>query len=103
MNQERIDKFAQENGFLRGSYLGKWHEYECYEPIASNEGFSYLGLPLMILEDADGNLRMSSHEEAFQRIDEINALENLNVNDHQEKNEQEQHFNSEHPATSEDE
>lgn len=70
MVQPSIDKFAKSQGYETAEYLCEWRGYKCYEPIASDGVMSYVGLPLLILEDGEGNIRMSTPAEAMQQMDE---------------------------------
>lgn len=63
-----IQKFANEKGYKSASYLGVWNGFKCYEPILDTEGVLFIGLPLMILEDNAGNIRMSTTEEAMEQL-----------------------------------
>lgn len=62
MLQEVIN-FAKLQGYESAEYLCDWNGFKCYEPI--NKNLSFTGLPLLILEDKDGNIRMSTPEEAI--------------------------------------
>lgn len=70
MVQSSIDKFAKSQGYETAEYLCEWRNYKCYEPILADGEMSFIGLPLLILEDNEGNIRMSTPEEAMQQIDE---------------------------------
>lgn len=70
MISEKIEEFAKEYGFDGAEFKCKWSGYNCYEPVFSN-GIAYLGLPQFIFESENGNIRMSTSEEAFQLIDEL--------------------------------
>lgn len=70
MVQPTIDKFAKRQGYQTAEYLCEWRSFKCYEPIAADGEISFIGLPLLILEDENGNIRMSTPEEAMQQIDE---------------------------------
>lgn len=65
-----IDKFAKTHGYETAEYLCEWRGFKCYEPIVTEGQISFVGLPLLILEDEKGNIRMSTSEEAMQQIDE---------------------------------
>ena len=71
MGNQKVNEFAKENGYERAEYLCDWHGFRCYEPILSEGRISFVGLPLLIFEDALGNLRMSTPEEAMQRMAEM--------------------------------
>ena len=69
---ERVLRFARERGYAGAGYAGKWRGYECYEPFPDGEdGAVYTGLPLMILVSPDGSMRMTTPQEAMERLDEI--------------------------------
>ena len=70
--KEAIIEFAKKNGYNSAEYLCEWNNYTCYEPIFKENAVSYIGLPLLILEDSEGNLRMSTPEEALEQIDDYN-------------------------------
>lgn len=70
MNKE-IEKFAVEQGYKSAIFLCKWREYDCYEPIVNDEDVAFVGLPLLILVDGQGRIRMSTPEEAMQQMDEM--------------------------------
>ena len=67
---EAIIEFAKENGYQTAAYLGEWCGFKCYEPIMSEGEISFIGLPLLILEDKEGNIRMSTPEESMQQLNE---------------------------------
>lgn len=70
MIQERITEFAKSQGYDDAEYIGKWHDYDCYEPYSNTENaVDYVGLPLLILVK-DDKIRMSTAEEALKQIDE---------------------------------
>lgn len=70
MAQLLINEFAKSQGYETAEYLCEWRGYKCYEPIIAEGEMSFVGLPLLILEDTKGNIRMSTPEEAMQQIDE---------------------------------
>ncbi|KAF5046753.1 hypothetical protein DSECCO2_467550 [anaerobic digester metagenome] len=71
MNQMEIRKYALSQGYIGALPLGKWRGYDAYEPIVNEEGTAFIGPPLMILVKGD-EIRMSTVEEAFQQIEEMN-------------------------------
>lgn len=77
MSNKDIIAFAKKNGYDGVLPLGKWREYDCYEPIfdgATEEEPAIVGPPLIIL--VNGNeIRMSTEEEAFQQMDETETDE----------------------------
>lgn len=70
MEHSKINDYAQNHGYEKAEYLCEWNGFKCYEPIISEGEVSYIGLPLLILEDSDGNIRISTPEEAIKQIDE---------------------------------
>lgn len=64
----KIIKFAKSQGYDTAKFLYKWNGFNCYEPILDKANVSFTGLPLLILEDKDGNIRMSTSGEAFQQL-----------------------------------
>ena len=65
-----INNFAKSLGYETAEYLCEWHGFKCYEPVLIEGELSFIGLPLLILEDSEGNIRMSTPEEAMQQIKE---------------------------------
>lgn len=72
MDDNLVNNFARLNGYDSAKYLCDWNGYSCYEPIFSNNELSYVGLPLLILVSSNGEIRMSTPEEAMQQIDDFN-------------------------------
>ena len=70
MSEEEILKFAKKQGYDEISYLGKWKEYEVYEPMFDYDDTSFVGLPLIILVKGD-EIRMSTPEESLQQIEDM--------------------------------
>lgn len=72
MSKNEIIAFAKKQGYDGISPLGKWREYDAYEPTfkgTNEETPAIVGPPLMIL--VKGNeIRMSTVEEAYAQIDE---------------------------------
>lgn len=72
MSNDKIVAFANGQGYDGASPLGKWREYDVYEPTfegTNEEAPAFVGPPLIIL--VKGNeIRMSTEEEAFQQMDE---------------------------------
>ena len=64
-----VDKFAQENGYKGAKYNGKWKKYKVYVPYMDEKEVSYIGLPLVILVNNQGEIRMSTSDEAMAIID----------------------------------
>lgn len=72
MNKEKVIAFAKKNGYDDVFFLGKWREYDAYEPIfagASEENPAFVGPPLLVLVK-DEEIRMSTEDEAYQQIEE---------------------------------
>lgn len=69
MKNDKIIAFAKKNGYDDVLPLGKWKEYDAYEPIFDGKdgATAYVGPPLMILVKGD-EIRMSTVEEAYQQI-----------------------------------
>lgn len=71
MKKKAIIAFARENGYDGIAPLGKWKEYDAYEPTfkgATEEDPTFTGPPLMILVKGD-EIRMSTIEEAYEQMD----------------------------------
>ena len=73
MSKKEITAFAKKQGYDGVSPLGKWRGYDCYEPTfkgTDEENPAIVGPPLMIL--VKGNeIRMSTVEEAYEQMDEV--------------------------------
>lgn len=70
MDKKQITAFAKKNGYDSVAPLGKWKEYDAYEPIfkgATEKDPAAVGPPLLILVKGD-TIRMSTVEEAFAQI-----------------------------------
>jgi hypothetical protein len=70
MDEKEILKFAKQQGYDNIIYIGKWREFEVYEPLYDFEDVSYVGLPFMILVTQD-TIRMSTPEESLEQINEM--------------------------------
>lgn len=70
MVKPSVDEFAKAQGYETAEYLCDWRGFKCYEPVLAKDELSFVGLPLLILEDINGNIRMSTSDEAMQQIDE---------------------------------
>lgn len=68
---KRIEEFAVGQGYASASYLCEWNGFSCYEPISEPNEVSFIGLPLLILVDQYGNIRMSTPDEALKQIDDM--------------------------------
>ena len=72
MSKKEIIAFAKKNGYDGVLPLGKWREYDAYEPTfngATEEEPSFVGPPLMILVKGE-EIRMSTEEEAYEQLEE---------------------------------
>lgn len=72
MSKKEIVAFAKKQGYDGVAPLGKWREYDAYEPIlkgATEENPAFVGAPLMILVKGK-EIRMSTIEEAYEQMDE---------------------------------
>lgn len=65
---KKIEEFAISQGYTTATYLCEWNGFDCYEPIVDEKEISFIGLPLLILVDKKGNIRMSTPDEALQQI-----------------------------------
>jgi len=65
----KIIDFAKQNGYETAKYIGKWRDYDVYEPIFNSDEISFTGVPLVVLVRGE-EMRMSTVEEAYRRIDE---------------------------------
>lgn len=77
MTKKEITAFAKKNGYDGADPIGKWKEYDAYEPYIKNtseEEPFFSGPPLMILVK-DDEIRMSTVEEAFEQLDEMDDEE----------------------------
>lgn len=68
---KRIKEFAVSKGYASVSYLCEWNGFSCYEPISEFGEVSFTGLPLLILVDQYGNIRMSTPDEALKQIEDM--------------------------------
>ena len=77
MTKEKILAYAKQQGYDGIEPLGKWRQYDCYEPTfknATEQNPAIVGMSLIILVDGT-NIRMSTVEEAFQQIREIEEID----------------------------
>ena len=74
MNFEKIKAFAKDNGYTTAKRLDDWNGYEVYEPVMNGDGISFIGPPLVILVKNE-HIRMSTVEEAFERLSSIDDEE----------------------------
>jgi hypothetical protein len=69
--QEKIDNFAKNNGYLTAEHIGRWKDYDCYEPkLTDADEIATVGPPILILVDNNGSIRFSTIDEAYQQIDD---------------------------------
>ena len=64
MTVNKVQAFAQSNGYDDVVYLKDWKGYQCYEPVMKGNDVSYIGLPLVILVQGE-TIRLSTPEEAL--------------------------------------
>ena len=70
MKLDKIINFAKEQGYETAEYIGKWKNYDLYEPVFSTEAeVSYIGLPFTIMVKGD-LIRMSTVDEAFEQLND---------------------------------
>ena len=67
MEIDTVISFAKQQGYDNAIYLGKWKDYDAYEPVFDGADVSFVGLPFMILAKGD-MVRMSTSEEAFEQL-----------------------------------
>ena len=67
MEIDTVISFAKQQGYDNAIYLGKWKDYDAYEPVFDGADVSFVGLPFMILAKGD-TVRMSTNEEAFEQV-----------------------------------
>lgn len=63
MTLDKINEFAEAQGFERAVYLKEWQGYACYEVVREDEA-SCMGLSPIILVKGE-EIRMSTVEEAM--------------------------------------
>lgn len=86
-NNNDVTKFAQEHGYKGAKYIGNWKEYKVYEPYFDENQVSYTGIPLVILVDNNGDIRMSTSDEAMATLDDKSFMESFEENKiNEEKN-----------------
>lgn len=79
-NDDEINRFARQHGYDGAKYLYDWEKYNVYEPFINNEQLTYTGLPLVILVDNNGEIRMSSSDEAMAILDDKSFMESFEEN-----------------------
>lgn len=67
MKHDEIVGFAKEQGYDDVLRIGKWKDYEVYEPVFNGDDVSFVGVPLIILVK-DKMIRMSTVEESFEQL-----------------------------------
>ena len=79
-NNNDVTKFAQDHGYKSAKYIGNWKEYKVYEPYVSGNDISFTGLPLVILVNDKGEIRMSTSDEAMATLDDKSFMESFEEN-----------------------
>jgi hypothetical protein len=72
MDKKKVLAFAKKQGYDDVRYIGKWREFEAWEPLVKGEGeddFPCIGLPLLVLVKGE-TIRMSTEDEAFAQMEE---------------------------------
>ena len=67
MKKEDITQFAKKQGYDNVLYIGKWRDYDVYEPTFEGSGPHFVGPPLVILVRGR-SIRMSTVEEAYKQL-----------------------------------
>lgn len=70
MELKKVNAFAEKQGYDHAKFLCTWRGFRCYEPMMGSEGTNHLGLPLLILVDQAGKIRMSTPEEAMEQLND---------------------------------
>ena len=65
-----IVNFAKKHGYDNAIYIGKWKDYDVYEPVNNEEGLAFTGAPLVILL-REGSVRMSTVDEAYEQFEDM--------------------------------
>ena len=65
---EYAKKFDKD--FIKVKLIGKWNDYNVYEPIRKRKGVCFTGRPLRLLEK-DGKIRWTSPDEALKLFHEM--------------------------------
>lgn len=60
-----VNEFAIKQGYKGAKYIGNWKKYRVYEPYMTSNEVSFVGLPLVILVNENGEIRMSTSDEAM--------------------------------------
>lgn len=67
---KRVREFAIKNGYETIKPLPDWKGLATYEPIYNSKSeCDFIGLPLFIIVEKDGGIRMSTADEALERIE----------------------------------
>lgn len=66
-----IVEFAKSKGFEDTQYICDWRGFKCYELILRKGRVSFTGMPLLALEDSEGNIRMSTAKESFEWLSDM--------------------------------
>ena len=72
MDKKKVLAFAKKQGYDDVRHIGKWREFDTWEPFIKCEGedgFPKIGLPFLILVKGE-TIRMSTEDEAFEHLDE---------------------------------
>lgn len=72
-----VNQFAQEHGYRGAKYIGVWKNYKVYEPYMRDQQVAFIGLPLVILVDDSGKIRMSTSDEALETLDDKSFLKSF--------------------------
>jgi len=91
-SDKNIIRFAKEHGYEGAKYIGDWNEYKVYEPYIDEKNTSYSGLPLVILVNSNGEIRMSTSDEAFATLNDIAFMDSFEKN----KNDEELNISDKH-------
>lgn len=55
ITKRAAQQFAEEHGYKKVQYLGKYQDKDAYRIYIENCTFNYSGLPLVVLVDKDNN------------------------------------------------
>jgi len=70
-----VAEFAKKHSYKGAKYIGDWKEYKVYEPYTNDQQVSYVGLPLVILVNDKGEIRMSTSDEAMEILDDSSVIQ----------------------------
>ena len=65
-----VEEFAKKQGYETAEFSQEWKGYNCYGASYCKDELAIVGLPALILVDADSNMRMASYEEVMEWMDE---------------------------------